>query len=59
MIFLNSFKYKFKFITPDKPNNSKLLIALPISSAIPQEKPAAFDARFDVVSISLRDCIIS
>ena len=30
-----------------------------ISSEMPQEKPAALDARFDVVSTSLRDCIIS
>ena len=38
-------------MTPGKPNNSRLLIDLPISSAIPQEKPAALEARFDVVSI--------
>ena len=41
------------------PNSSKLLTALPISSATPHEKPAAFDALFDVVSISLRDCMIN
>ena len=31
----------------------------PISSAIPQANPAALEARFDVVSISLNDCIIN
>ena len=31
----------------------------PISSAIPQANPAALEARFDVVSISLKDCIIN
>ncbi len=32
---------------------------LPISSATPQANPAALDARFAVVSISLKDCIIN
>ena len=34
---------------PGKPNNSKLLTDFPISSATPQEKPAALEALFVVV----------
>ena len=44
---------------PGKPNISKFLMFFPISSATPQANPAAFEARFDVVSISLKDCIIN
>ena len=44
---------------PGKPNISKFLIFFPTSSAIPQENPAALEARFDIVSISLNDCMIS
>ena len=42
---------------PGKPNNYKLLMDFPISSAIPQEKPAAVEALFVVGSISLKDII--
>ena len=44
---------------PGKPNNSKLLIDFPISSATPHEKPAALEALFVVVSISLKVIIIN
>ena len=44
---------------PGKPNISKFLMFFPISSAIPHANPAALEARFDIVSISLKDCIIN
>ena len=48
-----------KFFMPGNPNISKFLIFFPISSATPHANPAALEARFDVVSISLKDCIIN
>ena len=40
-----------------KLNISRILIDFPISSEIPQEYPVAFEARFETVSISLKDII--
>ena len=59
MIFFIFFRYKFKFVIPGRPNNSKLSMDLPISSAMPQEKPVAFEALFAAVSISFKVFIIS
>ena len=42
---------------PGNPKSSINLILFPISSDIPHEKPAARQALFDVVSISLKDFI--
>ena len=55
----NNLYYKFKFFTPGNPNISRFLIFFPTSSAMPQVNPAALEARFEVVSISLNDCIIN
>ena len=47
--------YKEIAVAIGKPNSSSSLIPLAISSASPQENPAALLALFDVVSISLKD----
>ena len=49
--------YKDLAVAIGRPNSSSNLTPFAISSAIPQENPTALLARFEVVSISLKDFI--